>query len=62
MIERHAQWGDAGKIIPNIIVLSGPKIVDLSGLLDADQVVAVANSELEDLPSGDSVIILVQLP
>jgi N-methylhydantoinase A len=60
-IEAHSQWGDAGKIIPNIIVLSGGKIIDLSGLLDTDQVIAVARTELENLPAEEKVIILAQI-
>ncbi len=60
-IEKYAQWGDAGKIIPNIIVLAGAKIIDLSGLLDTDQVVAVARTELENLPAQEKVIVLAQI-
>ncbi len=61
LIEMHAQWGDAGKVIPNVILLCGPKIVDLSGLMDTEKVLAVARTELENLPADDKVIVLAQM-
>ena len=61
LIESHSSWGDAGKVIPGIILLAGARIVDLAGLLDGDQVVAVARTELENLPAEQPVIILTKL-
>ncbi len=50
LAEKHAEYGDAGRIIPGIMLLAGPSIVDLTGLLDLTQVIAVAKIELERLP------------
>lgn len=61
LCEQHAQYGDAGKIIPNIMLLAGPKIIDLSGLPDIGQVVSLAKIELESLPSDAPVIVLASL-
>ena len=51
-IESYAQWGDAGKIIPNITVLSGARIIDLSGLLDTDQVVGRSQDRIGEPAAG----------
>jgi N-methylhydantoinase A/oxoprolinase/acetone carboxylase beta subunit len=56
--EEHAQYGDAGKVIPKMMLLAGSKIVDLSGLLDTQQVVALAKIELENLPKDEDVIVV----
>jgi N-methylhydantoinase A/oxoprolinase/acetone carboxylase beta subunit len=61
IIEAHSSWGDAGKVIPGIILLAGPRIIDLAGLLDGDQVIAVARTELENLPADQQVVILTKL-
>jgi len=60
MIDKHAQWGDAGKTIPNIILLIGAKIIDLSGLLDETQVLSLAKAEISNLPSDKQIIVLAK--
>jgi N-methylhydantoinase A/oxoprolinase/acetone carboxylase beta subunit len=61
IVEENAHWGDAGKIIPDILLLIGPKILDLSGLLDIDQVISVAKTELENHANDSQVIVLANL-
>jgi len=61
MTEDLAHWGDAGKVIPDMILLAGPKIIDLSGLLDTNQVVALAKTELETMQRDAQVIALAKL-
>jgi N-methylhydantoinase A/oxoprolinase/acetone carboxylase beta subunit len=56
--EKLAHWGDAGKTIPNIIVLAGAKIVDLSGLADIEQIKSLAKVELDVLPVDAKVIVI----
>jgi hypothetical protein len=61
LIEKYSSWGDAGQVIPQIVLLAGAKIIDLSGLLDSEQVVAVARTELEAYPSDEVVVVLTKL-
>ena len=56
--EENAQYGDAGKIIPDFMIITGPKIIDLSGLQDTWQVQTLARSELS-LVHGDSAAIVL---
>lgn len=53
-----SHWGDAGKTIPNIILLAGAKIVDLSGLMDVEQIKSLAKVELDVLPLEAKVIVI----
>jgi hypothetical protein len=61
LIEDYSTWGDAGKVIPGILLLIGARIVDLSGLLGEEQVLAVARTELENVPAEQQIIVLVRL-
>lgn len=61
LIEEHSEWGDAGKVIPDVVLLAGPRIVDLSGLLDASQVLALARAELETLPKDAEIVAIARL-
>jgi len=61
MIEEHASWGDAGKTIPSMILFIGARIIDLSGLLDQQQVIALARAELANIASAATVLIVAKL-
>jgi len=62
LIEEHSEWGDAGKVIPDMVLLAGAKIIDLSGLLDATQVQALARAEMESIPRDAQVVAIARLP
>jgi N-methylhydantoinase A/oxoprolinase/acetone carboxylase beta subunit len=59
--DAHALWGDAGKVIPDMLVLAGPKIIDLSGLLNIEQVLALAKVELETVRTDAPVAVIAKL-
>ncbi|HEY9712156.1 MAG TPA: hydantoinase/oxoprolinase family protein, partial [Chroococcales cyanobacterium] len=61
MADEHAQWGDAGKVIPDIMLLAGPKVVDLSGVLNLEQVQALARAELESFSRDSNIVVLAKL-
>ncbi len=58
MAEEHSTYGDAGKIIPDFMIMSGAKIIDLSGLLDTWQVQTMARSELGTIPQDSTTVIV----
>ncbi len=60
--EEHSQYGDAGKIIPDFMIISGPRIVDLSGLQDTWQVQALARSELNLVSADTPAIVIASIP
>lgn len=61
LVEAHSQWGDAGKVIPSIFLLAGPKLVDLSGLMDASQVTTLSAPEVEKLPADARVVTIASI-
>ncbi|MBX3148901.1 hydantoinase/oxoprolinase family protein [Candidatus Obscuribacterales bacterium] len=61
LIEEFSEWGDAGKVIPDMVLLAGAKIIDLSGLLDSTQVLALARAEMESMPRDAQVVAIARL-
>jgi hypothetical protein len=58
IIFRLSEFGDAGKMMPDLSVLVAARIVNLSGLADAEQVVALANAELESVPPNEKLVLI----
>lgn len=60
VINQHTSYGDAGAQIPALHVLAGRKLVDLTALQTAEQVVSLARQELGDTSYiEDSAFLLV---
>lgn len=57
-INKLTDFGDAGRSLPDIHLLFGSRIVDLSGLAETEQALALARAELENLPPGDPAIVI----
>ena len=47
LIDFHTTYSDAGATIPKTVLLFGEKMVDLSGLINKEQVLALGNTELQ---------------
>ena len=52
------EYGDAGRTLPDVHLLVGARIVDLSGLATIEQMLALTQVELEGLPEEEPVLIL----
>lgn len=61
LIEAHTGYGDAGRELPNLFVLCGAKIIDLSGLLEIEKITSYANAELARFLPDTPVVCLVNL-
>ncbi|MEB3299674.1 MAG: hydantoinase/oxoprolinase family protein [Candidatus Sericytochromatia bacterium] len=57
-LETRARYGDGGKEIPDVFLLAGRRIVDLSGLSSAEQVVSLGLAELEGLPPEAPIVLV----
>ncbi len=57
-ITNLTDFGDAGRALPDINILIGARIVNLSGLAEMEQAVALAETELENLPEDEKVVIV----
>lgn len=60
-LNENASYGDAGKILPNTFILYGARILDLTGLLDAEQIVCLAEAELRKLSNSEPIVIVASL-
>lgn len=58
VIDERTSYGDAGALMPDIFVLSGARIIDLTGLVARDQILAVLDVELEHVPAGEQVAVI----
>lgn len=60
-IERHTEYGDAGRSVPGFFILFRGRILDLSGLMTASHIISLANVELSRLTDEDPVAVLVNI-
>jgi N-methylhydantoinase A/oxoprolinase/acetone carboxylase beta subunit len=58
VITKLTDFGDAGRALPDVHVLVGARIINLSGLADLEQAIALANTELENSPPDESLVIV----
>jgi hypothetical protein len=58
VITKLTDFGDAGRALPDIHVLIGARIVNLSGLAEMEQAIALATTELENLSSDENIVII----
>jgi N-methylhydantoinase A/oxoprolinase/acetone carboxylase beta subunit len=59
-IEEYTTYGDVGRALPDLWLLAGPRIVELSGLSDAESAVALAADDVAGLPDDAPVALLTQ--
>ncbi len=59
LIEEHTVYGDAGALMPDVFVLLGPRILDLSGLISKEQILALLRAESEGHSPSLECVLLV---
>mgnify|MGYP005836612707 CR=1 FL=1 len=58
LVDQTSEYGEGGRLMPNIILLYGSRWADLGGLASCDQIVAVAREELRGWPEDGKVILI----
>jgi N-methylhydantoinase A/oxoprolinase/acetone carboxylase beta subunit len=58
VITSLTDFGDAGRALPDIHVLIGARIVNLSGLAEMEQALALARTEVENMPENERIVIV----
>lgn len=58
VINKLTDFGDAGRALPDIHLLVGARLVNLSGLAELEQVSALAQTELENLTADEKIVIV----
>lgn len=57
MLEDLTEYNDGGTNLPNIYVVLGKRIIDLSGLQSPEQIVSLANVDLAGCNADEPVIV-----
>ncbi|GAA4827011.1 hydantoinase/oxoprolinase family protein [Algivirga pacifica] len=60
LLERLASFGDAGSLLPDLYVLLGNKLIDLTGLAEASQVIALLEIESKKALADDPVVVIAK--
>jgi N-methylhydantoinase A len=60
-IEKHTQYGDAGRAIPDLYVLFRGRILDLTGLLSVEHIMSLLGVELAKVGDDERVAAVVRL-
>ncbi|GAB2986203.1 hydantoinase/oxoprolinase family protein [Amycolatopsis acidiphila] len=60
LVDQHTHYGDGGSRAPALWLLAGPKIADLSGVLDRDQLVALIGAELKTRAPAEPVVAILE--
>lgn len=58
LIEQLTTFGDAGALVPDLYLLIGSKILDLSGLVNEQQVLSIVDFELSKITAEQKLILI----
>ncbi|WP_144765837.1 hydantoinase/oxoprolinase family protein [Curtobacterium sp. 9128] len=61
LIGEHTSYGDGGSRAPALQLLVGPRIADLSGVLDESQLVSLARTEVESHDRAESLVAVLEV-
>jgi N-methylhydantoinase A/oxoprolinase/acetone carboxylase beta subunit len=60
-VELNTYYGDGGEEIPSIRLAAGPRLIDLSGLVNVKQVIALAAIELAKYSANTKVMVIAEV-
>ena len=60
VLERASTIKDTGRVLPNLFVLVGSRIVDLSGIADESLILSMIDTELAGLPEETPVLLVAE--
>ncbi|UYP01154.1 hypothetical protein OF820_05575 [Oceanotoga sp. DSM 15011] len=58
-IQENTKYGDAGEELPFVYILAAHRIIDLAGLANKEQIISIAEIELDEFEDEQELIILI---
>lgn len=59
LVSRYTTWGDGGLVLPEVQMVKPGQLVDLAGLVEASQLLALASAEVSALEPDEAVTLVV---
>ena len=60
LLEAHRTYGDAGSAVPSLYLVFGRKILDLSSVLEEEQILSLAGTELDKAAGDEKIMAIVK--
>jgi len=57
-MENLTIYGDAGALLPDLFILIGRRIIDMTGLAEKEQILALARIETEKYGRDEPIVVL----
>jgi len=58
LISELTSYGDAGALLPNLYLLAGSRVLDLTGMMNESQLMALLDIELNELPEDEAAVLI----
>lgn len=59
LLDKKSSYTDAGLLAPDVFLLVGARVIDLSSLVSVNQIITVCRTELQKAPSAEPVIVII---
>ncbi len=60
ILEENRVYGDAGSSAPSLFVVFGRRVLDLSSVVEEDQILSLAVTEIEKVPKGEKIAVVIR--
>ncbi|MGC8654736.1 MAG: hypothetical protein ACP5US_12180, partial [Candidatus Kryptoniota bacterium] len=59
LLDKKSSYSDAGLLAPDVFVVVGARLIDLSSLISVNQIITILRTELQETPGTETVIVII---